>query len=86
MLDPKSAEVHSNLGTTLADKGQLDEAIECLRKAIALDPKLATAHYNLGNALKNKGQVDEAIACYQRAIAADPKRAAPRSERRAVTS
>ena len=33
------------------DKGQLDEAIACFKKAIELDPKYADAHSNLGNAL-----------------------------------
>jgi len=53
----------------------MDEAIACLRKAIALDPKLANAHYNLGVALQAKGQVDEAIACYQKAIDLEPENA-----------
>ena len=58
-----------------SDKGQLDEAIACYRKAIELDPKYAKAHSNLGDALTAKGQVDEAIACFRKAIELDPKSA-----------
>ncbi len=63
----------------LKDKGQLDEAIACYRKAIELDPKYAAAHSNLGAALKEKGQLDEAIACYRKAIELEPKFAAAHS-------
>jgi Flp pilus assembly protein TadD len=66
---------HNNLGCALAGKGQVDEAIACWRKAIALDPKYAMPHTNLGLALYGNGQVDEAIACVQKAIALDPKNA-----------
>ena len=64
---------HNNLGTVLAGKGHLDEAIACYNKAIELDPKYAGPHNNLGVALKDKGQLDEAIACYKKAIELDPK-------------
>ena len=63
----------------LHDKGRVEVAIACWRKAIALDPEFAWAHYNLGYALQGKGQVDEAIACYHKAIALDPKHAAART-------
>ena len=35
----------------LSDKGEVDEAVACCRKAVELDPKDAGAHVNLGNAL-----------------------------------
>jgi Tfp pilus assembly protein PilF len=59
----------------LSRRGQLDEAIACFEKAIALDTKSANAHNNLGNALKDKDQLDEAIASYKKAIVLDPKHA-----------
>jgi hypothetical protein len=64
-----------NLGLALYLKGQVEEAIECFRKVIALDPKDARAHTSLGSALAVKGQVEEAIACFRKAIAIDPKNA-----------
>ncbi len=72
---PANYAAHNNLGNTLTQSGQLDEAIACYNKAIELDPKFAGARNNLGNALKAKGQLDEAIACYKKAIELDPKRA-----------
>jgi tetratricopeptide (TPR) repeat protein len=72
-LRPENYAVWSNLGVALAAKGQLDEAIACFQKAIALEPELANSHNNLGDALKDKGQVDQAIACYQQALALEPK-------------
>jgi tetratricopeptide (TPR) repeat protein len=72
---PANAAAHSSLGIALKDKGQVDEAIACIRKAIDLAPKNAMAHNNLGAALQAKGQVDEAMACYRKAIDLDPKNA-----------
>jgi tetratricopeptide (TPR) repeat protein len=70
---PGNVAAHNNLGVALLDKGQLEGAIVCNKKAIELDPKFAPAHNNLGIALRAKGQLDEAIACYQKAIELDPK-------------
>ena len=70
---PANSVAHMTLGLALCDKGQLDEATVCFRKAIELDLKNAMAHTNLGNALFNKGQLDDAIACCRKAIELDPK-------------
>jgi serine/threonine-protein kinase len=72
-LRPDSAGAHLNLGRALKDRGQVDEAIGCFRKAIDLDPKYATAHDNLGMALKDKGQLEEASACWRKVIELNPK-------------
>ena len=45
---------HNYLGSALAGKGQVDEAIACYKKAIELDPKYAAAHNNLGAMLCDK--------------------------------
>ena len=63
---------HINLGSALSNQGNLDEAIDCFRRAIELDPKNATAHSNLGVVLQDQGQLDEAIACLQKAIELNP--------------
>ena len=65
--------VHLDLGVALKGKGQLDEAIACYQKAIALDPKDAKPHNNLGLALYDKGQLDADIACYKKAVELDPQ-------------
>ena len=64
---------HNNLGNALRDKGALDEAIACFKKALELDPKYAMAHNNLGVALNDKGDVEGAIRCYRTALDIDPK-------------
>ncbi len=50
------------------NRGRLDEAIACFRKAVELNPKLAPVHNRLGWALATKGRLEEAIACYHKAI------------------
>ena len=63
---------HYNLGLALADRGQLDEAIDHYKKAMEIQPDYAEAHYNLGIALASRGQLDEAIAHYKKAIEIQP--------------
>jgi serine/threonine-protein kinase len=67
-LRPDSAAAHNNLGNVLADKGQLDEAIQEYQKAVDIGPTPAKAHNNLGTALQAKGKLDEAIAEYRKAL------------------
>ena len=57
----------------LNQKGQYEEAIPILRKAIELDPKDSAAQSNLGRALSEKGEYDQAIPILQKAIDLDPK-------------
>jgi serine/threonine-protein kinase len=71
-LQPDSPGCRVNLGNALKDKGLVDEAIACHKKAIELDGQYATAHNNLGTALQRKGQLEEAIAAYKKAIELDP--------------
>ena len=62
----------NNLGTLLADKGQVDEAIQNFRKAIQINPDYPEAWYNLGNTLAAQGRFDEAIQDYRKAIQINP--------------
>jgi tetratricopeptide (TPR) repeat protein len=76
---------HANLGTVLQAQGQLGEAAESYKRAIALDPGLAEVLVNLGNVLqeqqKNEQQenkydpekLKEALSCYARAAAIKPE-------------
>jgi tetratricopeptide (TPR) repeat protein len=47
---------------------ELEEAIGCLRAALALRPATVAVYFNLGHALHRKGQLDEAILAYREAI------------------
>jgi tetratricopeptide (TPR) repeat protein len=67
-----SAESHMSLGIALGQKGQLDEALAQIQKALELKPDYAEAHYNMGFALQKKALWKEAKAHYERAIELNP--------------
>jgi predicted TPR repeat methyltransferase len=71
-IDPRIAEMHSNLGEALRVQGKLGEAVACHHRALNLKPDYVQAYNNLGNALKDQGKLDEAVAQYQRAISIRP--------------
>src|SRR2546430_1520143 len=71
----------TNLGTSLMERGQLDEAFSYFQKALAVRSRSEHSHYNLslalihdsvGNVLGRKGRLDEAIAHFRQAIAFRP--------------
>jgi len=63
---------HFNLGSSLADKGKVEEAIAHYREAIRIKPTYAEAYYNWGVALGRQGKLKEAFARYERAIELKP--------------
>jgi predicted O-linked N-acetylglucosamine transferase (SPINDLY family) len=71
-LNPRSAEVHCNLGWSLLRLGRHQEARACLERAIALNPSFPTALTNLGTALMHLRRYDEAVAAHDRAIVLKP--------------
>ena len=81
---PSRATAWFLLGRVRHAAGDLDAAIDFLRKAIALDPRLAAAHSDLGIFLQGRGQLAEAEACYRRAIELVPNFAAAMSNLGAV--
>jgi tetratricopeptide (TPR) repeat protein len=52
-------------------RGQTNEAIACLERAVEIFPLLAHAHYNLGSAYCQKLDVEKAVRAYQTAIEVD---------------
>jgi tetratricopeptide (TPR) repeat protein len=60
-LNPENGRAQSNLGGALSEKGRTEEALEHLRKGVALEPKFADGQNNLGAALARAGELDEAI-------------------------
>jgi tetratricopeptide (TPR) repeat protein len=66
------AQLHCGLGTSLQDKGRLDEAIAQFQKAMKLDPGYAEVYYDLAGAVQQQGNADEAIVQYQKALQIRP--------------
>ena len=56
-------------GACYASLGQLDAAVKCYEKALAINPDYAEAHNNLGNALRRLGKLDASVKSYKKAIA-----------------
>jgi uncharacterized lipoprotein YddW (UPF0748 family) len=57
---------------SLASKGDLDRAIELLKRSIEADPDFADAHYRLGCYYQRKGMKDEASAEYRETLRIRP--------------
>ena len=68
----ENALMHNNLGSALAERGELVEAIEQWRAALSLLPDYAEAHNNLGAALGKTGRFDDAIVQLREAIRLKP--------------
>jgi predicted O-linked N-acetylglucosamine transferase (SPINDLY family) len=64
--------VNYNLGVTLKELGQVDAAVKCYEKALAVKPDYVDAHYNLGNAFKELGQLEAAVKSFEKALAIKP--------------
>jgi Flp pilus assembly protein TadD len=58
---PDFAVAHTDIGTALKAKGDLDGAIAEYRTALRLQPDNAVAHYNLGRVLWTKGDREAAF-------------------------
>lgn len=66
---------HNNLGVSLAEKGNYNEAIVHYREAIRIFPGYGDAYHNLGFIANKQGHFQEAIFHYQNAIAYNPNSA-----------
>jgi tetratricopeptide (TPR) repeat protein len=79
--------INYNLGTALAEKGDMDEAAQEFREALRTYPDFKEAHINLGVALASKGFLDEAIKEYRLALCISPNDAdAHKNLRQALAS
>jgi len=64
--------VHLNLGSLLALQGRTDEALDSLRRVLALAPDYVDAHYNIGTMLQRESRYAEAETAYRAALAITP--------------
>ncbi len=63
---------HNNLGYELLEKGDLDNAIRHLSRAIEIKPEFEVAHLNLGIAFSKTGNIEKAKEQYKIAIQMKP--------------
>ena len=68
-VTPDNAIAEGNLGASLADMGQLDQAAIHLVKAIRLTPEDLPPHYTLGMVLQRQNRLDDAQREYQFVVA-----------------
>jgi Flp pilus assembly protein TadD len=63
---------HSNRGAEALRSGKEAEALDWLRKAVAIDPELSRAWINYGVALRRTGDAQGAETAYRKALEVDP--------------
>lgn len=69
---PLETEGYWRLGRLLAGEARTDEAIDVLRKGIAVDPESKNLFNSLGTVLSSLGKHSEAISAHQRYVALAP--------------
>ena len=67
-INPAEPRYRDSLGLLLLDRGQIDQALEHLKKALEIDPRFADGHFHLGVALAESRRWEDAIKSYQTAI------------------
>jgi protein O-GlcNAc transferase len=69
---PQSAAECFALGTQHAQRGELDQAVALLERAVKLEPAMAEAHHNLASARRDRGEPQAALAAYREAARVRP--------------
>jgi len=63
---------HTHLGARLAQRGEIDRAIQHFSAALDIRPDMAGVQNDLGNALVRQRRFQEAVPCYSKALAIQP--------------
>jgi protein O-GlcNAc transferase len=71
--DPNHFDATHMLGVVLLQRGQTEQGVVLVRRAIALNGRIASAHNNLGKGLLDLKRPKDALPCFERAVALDPK-------------
>jgi Flp pilus assembly protein TadD/organic radical activating enzyme len=71
-LATSESEALKNQGNAHLGNGQLDDAAECFRQAIALNPLYAEAYTNLGFVFRLQSNLGEAVALFRKAALINP--------------
>jgi Flp pilus assembly protein TadD len=74
---PDSARAHTNLGITLMNQGELEEAIKEFKIALSIDPRYYVAGITLAKIMVEQDRFDEAERLYSELQEAFPDDAAP---------
>jgi tetratricopeptide (TPR) repeat protein len=69
---PKAMPPYHNLEVALADRGDVNEAMECFKKMLELRPNNIEVHLRYGQALADQGRYDEALYHYNRVLRLKP--------------
>lgn len=69
LTDQQRANVQTELGQILIDRGALPEAVQVLTEVTEADPLNSTALYALGTALSGSGQREQAMECFEKSKA-----------------
>ncbi len=69
---PNSQRVLKSLGAALTAVGALDDAVECLARAVRLEYSDAAAWYNYARVLRLKGRADESLQAADKSLVLDP--------------
>ena len=70
--NPDYSGFYNDYGYFLLGQNRVDEAIEKLRKQVALAPESANSYDSLGEALLKKGMVKESLTVYTKALELNP--------------
>jgi len=70
--DPKSARALVNLGTSLAQLGDLEGAVKRFEQALAIDPRQTTANFNLGSIFVGRQEPARAIPYFEAVLEDTP--------------
>jgi tetratricopeptide (TPR) repeat protein len=68
----RNSGAEQNLGQSIYEKGNVEEAIVHFQNALRIDPNQATVHSALGVALLEIGRADQSLAHLERAVKIDP--------------
>src|SRR5205823_469268 len=66
-------ELHNNIGVAHERLGELREAAEAYRQALAIDPNYADPHAHLGNVYRKANRFEEAVQSYEQALGLKPR-------------
>ncbi len=73
-IDPDFGNPYNDIGAYLIEKGQPEDAIPWLEKAVCAKryESYCYPHYNLGRVYEQKGKWFDALRCYENSVKANP--------------